>query len=51
MILIQNLMLLHRIIFEIILYEEGREWDIMFYDNIGAAMRYVKSVGAIKKAA
>lgn len=35
----------------VILYEKDIETDPLFYDNIGAAMRYIKSVGAIKKAA
>ena len=35
----------------VILYDRDMETDPLFYDSIGAAMRYVKSVGAVKKAA
>jgi len=30
-------------------WENGNEWDVLIYDNIDEAMKYVRSIGAIKR--
>lgn len=34
---------------ELTVWENGNEWDGLIYDNIDEAMKYVRSIGAIKK--
>lgn len=34
---------------EVTIWENGNEWDGLIYDNIDEAMKYVRSIGAIKR--